>query len=88
MTHLNPKKVGLAFGLLLGGLHLVWSILVALNVAQWLVDFSLWAHMAHVSIVVGPFDLIASLTVIVLAAVIGFVVGAAFAKIWNKIHRS
>ena len=31
MNHLNPKKTGLAVGKLLGGVHLVWAVLVALG---------------------------------------------------------
>ncbi len=87
MNHLNPKKVGLAVGKLLGGVHLVWAILVALGWAQALVNFSLWAHMVSSPVVVKEFDISAAITVIVAATAVGFVLGYAFAKIWNYLHR-
>lgn len=87
MNHLNPVKTGLALGELLGGVHLVWVILVALGWAQALVNFSLWAHMASVPVVVGAFDLSAAVTVVIVAAMVGYVLGYALAKIWNWLHR-
>lgn len=87
MNHLNPKKTGLAVGKLLGGVHLVWSLLVALGSAQALVDFSLWAHMVSLPVVVKPFDISAAIAVIVVATAVGCALGYAFAKIWNYLHR-
>ena len=86
--HINPVKTGLAFGSLVGGLHLLWAILIALGWAQALVNFSQWAHMLSVPVVVGPFDLTAAVTVILVATAIGYVLGYVFAKIWNYLHRS
>ncbi|OGG39663.1 hypothetical protein A2118_03180 [Candidatus Kaiserbacteria bacterium GWA2_50_9] len=88
MNHLNPKKVGLAVGKFLGGVHLVWAVLVALGWAQALVNFSQWAHMVSVPVVVEPFNLTAAITVILVATAVGFVLGYAFAHIWNYLHRS
>lgn len=85
--HLNPTKTGIALGGLIGGLHLVWSVLVALGWAQPLVNFSQWAHMVSVPVVVQPFNLSAAVTVIIIAAIIGCIVGYAFANIWNRMHR-
>ena len=87
-NHLNPNKTGIALGGLVGGLHLVWSILVALGWAQSLVNFSQWAHMASMPVVVQPFNLSAAITVIIVATVVGYVLGYAFAKIWNYLHRN
>ena len=88
MTHLNANKAGLVLGIAISGFHLVWSIIVALGWGQPLVDFILWAHMVHVQYVVGPFDLTACITLLVFTFVVGYVVGFAFAKIWNKVHKS
>lgn len=87
MNHLNPKKTGLAVGELLGGVHIVWSVLVALGWAQALVNFSLWAHMVSTPVVVKPFDISAAITVVVVATAVGCALGYAFAKIWNYLHR-
>lgn len=88
MNHLNPTKTGLAVGKLIGGVHFVWAVLVALGWAQALVNFSLWAHMVSTPVVVGAFDITAAVTVILVATAIGFVLGYAFAHIWNYLHRS
>ena len=87
MNHLNPKKVGLAVGKFLGGVHLVWAILVALGWAQALVNFSFWAHMVSLPFVVKTFDLSTAVTLVVVAAIVGYVVGHIFALIWNRVHR-
>ncbi len=60
----DKKKLGLVVGAFLGGWHLVWSILVATGLGQALYNFILWAHMIHLKIVIGPFDLAASATLI------------------------
>lgn len=86
--HINPTKTGLAVGKLFGGVHLVWSILVALGWAQAVVNFSLWAHMASFPLVIGAFDLTAAVTVILVATAVGYVLGYAFAHIWNYLHHS
>ena len=87
MNHLNPTKTGLAVGKLLGGVHLIWAVLVALGWAQALVNFSQWAHMVTVPVAVKAFDLSAAVTVVLIAALIGYALGYAFANIWNWLHR-
>ena len=82
----DKNKVGLVFGALLGGFHLVWSLLVLLGVAQALYDFILWAHMIHLALVIGPFDLTASITLVVLTAVVGYILGYIGAWVWNRVH--
>ncbi len=88
MTHLDASKTGLVLGALAGGWHIIWSLLIWLGWAQPLMDFSFWAHMVAPPFIVGPFDITASVTVIVVAAVIGYVVGVIFAKLWNHFHRA
>lgn len=87
MNHLNPVKTGLALGKLVGGIHLIWVILIALGWAQGLVNFSMWAHMVSPPVVVQAFDLSAAVTVVVVAAAVGYAVGYAFAKLSNWLHR-
>jgi len=87
--HINPSKTGLTVGTLLGGIHIVWSILIWLGWAQGLVNFSLWAHMVSMPVVIKAFDPSAAVAVIIVAAVVGYIVGYAFARIvnWDQIHR-
>lgn len=83
----NPSKVGLVFGAVLGGWHLLWSVLVFLGMAQGIYDFILWAHMIRIPIAIGPFDAKAALTLVVLTSVMGYAFGYVAAWVWNRVHR-
>ncbi|MFA5998303.1 MAG: hypothetical protein WC814_02870 [Candidatus Paceibacterota bacterium] len=85
--HIDPVKTGLSVGAFLGGLHLVWSLLVAFGWAQALVDFVLWMHMINLPYVVTAFDLSAATTLVVITALFGCVLGYFYARIWNRVHR-
>ncbi len=87
MNHINAKKAGLTLGSLIGGLHLVWSILVALNWAQPLISFILKVHMVKVAFAIDNFNPGYAILLIIVTAVIGYVVGFLFATIWNKMHK-
>jgi uncharacterized membrane protein len=88
MKTLSPTKTGLAVGVFLGGWHVIWSLLVALNWAQPIYDFILWAHMIHLQLTVGPFELAAATALIVVTFVFGCVIGYVFAIIWNWFHQA
>ncbi len=83
----NPNKVGLVIGALIGGWHLVWSLLVLLGWAQPIIDFIFWAHMIKPVYFVKPFDPVAAVTLIVITAVIGYIFGFLGAVIWNRLQR-
>ncbi len=87
MHNLNQQKAALTLGLFLSGLHAIWSILIAIGLAQPLVDFVMWAHMIHTTTSVGPFDATAAVSLIVLTFVVGYVIGWGFSSLWNKLHR-
>jgi hypothetical protein len=82
----NPNKVGLVFAFLLGSLHLVWSLLVATGLGQVLYDFILWAHMIHLAVKIGPFDLTASTTLVIVTAIFGYAVGYIASSVWNRMQ--
>ena len=82
----HPRKVGIVFGAVFGGVHFLWSVLVALGWAQALADFSTWAHMVHFKFTAGPFDMSAAITLVVVATCIGYGVGYAGATVWNRVH--
>lgn len=85
MTH--PHSVGLVFAIVLGGWHLVWSILVATGWAQSLYDLLLWMHMIHLPVTVGPFNSHAAITLILATAAFGYVIGWSASWVWNRMHR-
>ena len=83
----NPNKIGLVIGALLGGWHLLWSLLVAIGWAQPFIDFIFWAHMIRPIYMIKPFDAIAAGTLIVVTGGMGYVMGYVGAVLWNKLHR-
>jgi hypothetical protein len=86
MSRLDRNKTGLAVGVLLGGWHLLWSILVALGWGQPLIDFVLWMHMVHLQYIVGPFQIQAAAVLVSLTALLGYLTGWIFAAVWNILH--
>ena len=82
----NPNKVGLVFGALLGGWHVVWSLLVLFGLAQPIIDFIFWAHMIRSIYVIKAFDPAAALTLVIITSVLGYVFGYIGAVLWNKLH--
>lgn len=84
MEIINKNKTGLTFGFLISFMHLCWSILVAFGIAQMLLDFILDIHMLNMPVIVMPFSLVKSLTLIVVTFVVGYIFGWLMAFFWNK----
>ena len=83
----NTHKVGLVFGTIFGGLHLIWTLLVAIDWAQPLVDFFSWAHMVMPVHAVESFDFTAAATLVILATCVGYIIGSVGARTWNYLHQ-
>lgn len=84
-SSVRPHRTGLVFGSLLGVAHLTWSLLVALNVAQPLINFVFRLHMIQPPYVVMPFSLGLALGLIAMTFVIGYLMGYILALIWNTV---
>jgi len=61
--------------------------MIALGLGQMIVDFIFWAHMLHMQIIVGPFDMMATVVLVICTAVLGYVFGYVGGIVWNKVHR-
>jgi hypothetical protein len=85
---INAHRLGLVLGLIIGGWHALWSLLVALGVAQWLIDFAFWAHFLTPAFHVGVFDPVRALVLVVCTAVLGYLFGFLGGLVWNALHRS
>ncbi|MCX6790104.1 MAG: hypothetical protein NTV60_01090 [Candidatus Kaiserbacteria bacterium] len=85
---ISPSKSAITFGVLFGGFHLAWSILVALGWAQACMDFIFWAHMFSLSFVVKAFDPVAAVTLVGITTVLGSLFGYFMAIVWNRLHRA
>jgi hypothetical protein len=86
MKTINPNGAGLVLGALLGGWHLTWAALVAVGLAQPLIDFLFWIHFIKPVYVVEPFEIGRAVILVLITAAIGYVVGLAFALLWNRLH--
>lgn len=80
---LDPQKTGLGLGSLAGLMHVLWSLLVALGLAQGWMDWVFSIHFLENPHTVGAFDVMTALTLIVVTSIVGFAVGFVFANIWN-----
>mgnify|MGYP000140795588 CR=1 FL=1 len=87
MENIRPNRAGLVVALLLGCLHLAWSLLVAFGWVQAVVDFIFWLHFIKLDYTIAKFNAGTALLLVAVTASIGYVVGWAFAVLWNKLHK-
>jgi hypothetical protein len=86
MSAVNPFRIGLVLGAVIGLWHLSWSVLVALGLAQPFIDFIFWMHFIKPVYVIQAFDPVTAAILVVVTAVMGFAVGAIFGVLWNWLH--
>lgn len=84
---MNTHKVGLTLGVFAGLVHLVWSVLIALGWAQGYLNFVLGMHSLNNPYVVEPFNFGRAVMLVVLALIVGYIVGSVFATVFNKLHK-
>lgn len=82
----NTNKLGLVFAVLMGGVHVIWSIVVFFGLGQPLLNFIFWAHMVSVPFHVGLFSMTASLSLIAIMSALGYLVGCIVGMVWNKVY--
>ena len=87
MVTINPNRAALIIAILLGGWHLLWSVLVAVGWAQSLIDFIFWIHFIRPVYVIERFNIGIALLLIAVTAGIGYAIGWSFAVLWNKLHK-
>lgn len=84
---ISPNKVGLVLGVFAGGMHAVWSVLVALGWAQVYVNFVARLHFIESPFSFRDFDIATAILLVVVTSLIGYVVGNILAWIWNYLQR-
>lgn len=87
MNPLNQHKTGLALGALMGLWHGVWSVLMALGLAQPFITWVMGLHMIQESFTVLPFSFVTAIELVVFASIVGYIVGWVFAWLWNWAHK-
>jgi hypothetical protein len=80
---LNPARVGVILGLLLGIFHAGWPALVATNWAQKAADFVFWAHFITPVHHIEPFEMGRGAILLVLVFSTGAIMGGVAAWPWN-----
>jgi hypothetical protein len=53
-----------------------------------LLNFVFWLHMLSNPYQVAPFDLAAAVSLLVIAFLVGYVIGWIFSSLWNKLHKA
>ncbi|MEK7111733.1 MAG: hypothetical protein AAB875_00235 [Patescibacteria group bacterium] len=84
---MKESKAALIFGTFMALMHAFWSLLVFLGLAQPYLNFISGLHFLNNPYKVLPFNLSTALMLVAVTFVIGYLVGAVFAKIWNKLRK-
>lgn len=82
---LDQNKVALVVGSFAGLMHAGWSVLVALGLAQSLMDKIFELHFLNNPFNVLSFDLITAAILVIVTFVVGFLMGWIFTYIWNQL---
>ncbi len=88
MEKLSKAKTGLVLGLFMAVVHTVWAILIAIGVAQRLLDWITGVHMLDNPYVVLDFSLGVAIGLVIVTFVVGYVFGWVFAALWNSLRKS
>ncbi len=84
---LQSHETGLTLGTFVGVVHLLWSLLIAAGLAQPLLDFVFVLHRVTPVYQILPFDFLLAVGLVLVTAIVGYVVGFVFAKIWNQVQK-
>lgn len=85
MKKLNQHTVGMATGAFLALVHTVWSLMVAMGVAQAYLDFVFGMHFLDSPYTVGEFNLGTAIGLVAITFAVGYAAGWVFAWLWNSL---
>jgi hypothetical protein len=84
MKRVRPHIIGLVFAAFLAMWHTLWSLLVAVGVAQPVIDFVFRLHMITPPYKIAEFHLSTAVGLVLVTAGIGYLAGWAIGLIWNR----
>ena len=79
----KPHTVGLVAGGVLAVWHLAWAGLVLIGWAQAVMNFVFWLHFMEPPFRVAAFSGSRAAALVAVTAVVGYVLGAISAELWN-----
>lgn len=85
---IGVHSTGLVLGFLLGGMHLLWALLVASGFAQPVMDLIFWLHFIRPVWVMEGFNMGRAAGLVALTGVTGYAMGALSALLWNRLCRA
>ena len=84
---IDPWRTGLVFGLFLALFHAAWALLVAMDLAQPLMDFIFWAHFITPPYHIEPFAWARAAILVGFVFLVGLALGVIGALLWNRFAR-
>ncbi len=84
---INKNKTGIMLGTFLGFWHVLWSALVGIGAAQGILDFIYRIHFLNNPFQVQAFNINSAMTLVIITAMTGYLIGWICAAIWNKIQK-
>jgi len=85
MDKINANKLGLTVGYFAVLMHLVLVILVALGVADAVLNWVLPLHFLSLAVGFTAFNLLTAVELLIAAFIGGYVIGYVFAYIYDKV---
>lgn len=82
---IEPIRAGMAFALFLGLFHACWALLVALGMAQPLMDFVFRVHFIGPIYRIEPFEIGRALLLVGFVSILGMLLGWLAALVWNGV---
>lgn len=84
---INSHRLGLVLGAFAALLHIVWVLFVGLGWAGSILFFVYRVHFLDISFAIADFSFGTAVTLVVFAAIWGYVVGNIFGFIWNFLSK-
>lgn len=81
----NANSVGIITGIIIGALHLTWSIVVMIGLAQPFMDWIYELHFLNNPFQVQTFKLTNAFILVLVTSAIGYLLGWVSTVIWNKL---
>ena len=80
-------STGLIMGVFMVVMHALWSAMVFLGVAKMYMDWIFGLHFLSNPFIIRQFSWVKAGTLLLVVFIAGYLMGWAFAFIWNRLHK-